>query len=131
MSVNVRLNLTPQCRSGAAATEFDGLYWHLHLIENLKRVTQAERNAFHDRANHVSPCMTRSDAHERGSSRWIQMRRGAAHPMRSRAHPPRKSGLGLNAGIGQALGSPPTPASGPGQQGPKCQTLPLDPTLVN
>src|SRR6185295_16770118 len=87
MSVNVCLNLTPQCRSGAPTAEFDGLYWHLHLIENLKRVTQTECDAFHNRANHVSLCMARSDANERGSSMWIQMRRAFPHQIRSPQHP--------------------------------------------
>src|ERR1700737_439626 len=82
MFINIRLNLAPKWRSGAAASYSDSTKGYFHLREDLKRVAQAERDAFEYRANYVCSCVVCREADQTRARVRIKVRRALSHQIR-------------------------------------------------
>src|SRR5258706_1912724 len=86
VTVNIRLNLSPQSRARSAAAKSYRLYGNIHLTENGQRVSQRERNTFEYRANDMRSRMVRCQAHQGCTRVRVEVRCPLAHQVRGPQH---------------------------------------------
>src|ERR1700733_1024050 len=94
LSIDIGLNLPPECRPRSASTEPDGFAWDTDLLKNCKRISQAESYALQNSAYDVGPGVRGGQANQHSASVRIEIRGSFAHQIRR----PQKA-IGANANL--------------------------------